>query len=85
MPGPTHTLLLPQDEVQRGMVQSSPPQPDWHLHKSGPTQTPPFSQICVQVAEMARMRLLLVSATYIKLVSVNEVPGLTATPLGLLK
>ena len=71
--GATHTVLAPHIFEHTGVVQSMPAQPGGQLQMSGPVQWPPFSQIMVQVAEMARILLFPASATYRKETSVSEV------------
>ena len=83
--GATHTLLGDEEEEQIGFVQSMPVQPTRHVHVSALVHLEPFSQICVQVADMARMRLLDASAMYINSVSDSSTPGRAERPAGLLK
>ena len=48
--GATHTERRGHARGHMGTVQSDPPQPSLHLHTSGLTQMPPFSQTLLHVA-----------------------------------
>jgi hypothetical protein len=77
---PTQTLFAPHVVEHFGMVQSMPPQPTGHEQVSLATHRPPFSQIKEHTAEIARIRLFPVSATYTRAESDALVFFIAATP-----